>query len=231
VRLKKETPMDGAVGGGQRRTAGLLMVLAALATTGCTSARHVYFRPAGEYQGAGADWVAKRVYSLPPGSREVKVQIAARGKTDENDRGVTFDTLHVRLEIENGGQSAFTLDPATVRLLDDEGRAVEGAEAYAGRNRTGTITIAAGAGAAYDLVLDLPGSARLQDVGSLRLAWPYRYGDKAQQVTTKFIKIEQVNYYYPYHYPPYGYYDPWFYDPWYGPWGRRRSGFGYYHGW
>ena len=224
--------MDGAVCGGRRWPAVLLVTLAAaLAATGCSSARYTYFRPAGEYEGAGANWVAKRVYGLPPGTREAKVQIAARGRSNENERGVAFDTLHVRLEIENGGQAAFTLDPADIRLLDDEGRAVEGAEAYAGRNRTGTITIAGGAGAAYDLVLDLPGSARLQDVGSLRLAWPYRYGDKAYEVTTKFIKIDQVNYYYPYQYPPYPYYDPWLHDPWYGPWGRRRIGVGYYHGW
>jgi len=223
--------MDGAYRGG-RRTAPLLLILAAaLGGAGCASGRYTHFRPAGEYQGAGTGWVAKRVYDLPPGSREVKVRIAARGRSDENERGVTYETLHVRLEIDNGGTSAFTLDPAAVRLLDDEGRAVEGAEAYAGRNRTGTITIAAGASAVYDLVLDLPAAAPLADVGSLRLVWPYRYGETAQEVTTKFIKIDEVNYYYPYHYAPYPYYDPWFYDPWYGPWGRRRIGIGYYHGW
>lgn len=224
--------MDGALRGRRWRAAGLLvMFAAALAATGCASGQYVYFRPAGEYQGAGANWVAKRVYGLPPGTREVKVQIAARGRSEENERGVMYDTLHVRLEIENGGKSAFTLDPAAVKLLDDEERAVEGAEAYAGRNRTGTITIAAGAGAAYELVLDLPADARLQDIGSLRLAWPYRYGDKVYEVTTKFIKIDQVNYYYPDYHPAYYRYDPWYYDPWYGPWGRRRLGMGYYHGW
>ena len=224
--------MDGAPRDRRRWATGLLVaVAAALAATGCSTARYTHFRPAGEFQGAGANWVAKRVYDLPPGSNEVKVQIAARGRTDENERGIAYDTLHVRLEIANGGQSAFTLDPAAVKLLDDEGRAVEGAEAYAGRNRTGTITIAGGAGATYELVLDLPGSARLEDVGSLRLAWSYRYGDKTHEVTTKFIKIEQVNYYYPYYYPPYYDYDPWYYHPGYGPWGRRRFGFGYYHGW
>jgi len=222
--------MDGALR--DRRRWGLPAILAAaLAATGCASARHTYFRPAGDYQGAGANWVAKQVYRLPPGSEGVEVQIAARGTSNENERGVVYDTLHVRMEIENRGKSAFTLDPAAVKLLDDEGRAVEGAEAYAGRNRTGTITIAAGAGATYELVIDLPGSVRLQDVGSLRLAWPYRYGEQTYEVTTKFIKIDQVNYYYPHYHPAYPYYDPWFHDPWYGPWGRRRIGIGYYHGW
>ncbi len=219
--------MDGAPRDRRRRAAGLLVMLAAaLAATGCSSARYTYFRPAGEYQAAGASWVAKRTYDLPPGTREVKVHVAARGRSQENERGVAYDTLHVRLEIENGGQAAFTLDPAAVKLLDDEGRVVEGAEAYAGRNRTGTITIAAGASAVYELVLDLPADARLQDIGSLRLAWPYRYGDKTQEVTTKFIKIDQVNYYYPDYHPAY-----YHYDPRYGPWGRRRFGSGYYRGW
>ncbi|HUU10757.1 MAG TPA: hypothetical protein VM431_09480 [Phycisphaerae bacterium] len=206
------------------------LLLAALASapalTGCTTAQHVYFRPSGAYQSAGSDWLAKRTYNLPPGSKDVRVEVAARGRIDTNERGVVYDSLHVRLGVENGGESAFSLDPAAVRLLDDEGGVVAGAEAYAGRNRTGKITIAAGAHAAYELVFDLPATIRLENLGSLRVAWPYRYGDKDDTVTTKFIKVEEVNYYYPRPYP-----DPWYYDPWSSPWGHRHMGAGYYHGW
>jgi len=64
--------------------------------------------------------------------------------------------------------------------------------------------------------------------------WPSRYGDKAVEGNTKFIRIEEVTYYYPdYYYYPYGLYPypypypypygPW-HDPWYGPYGR-----GYYY--
>ena len=33
-------------------------------------------------------------------------------------------------------------------------------------------------------------------MGSFVLIWPYRYGDKTYEGRAKFLKIEQVNYYY-----------------------------------
>ena len=48
--------------------------------------------------------------------------------------------------------------------------------------------------------------------------WPYAYGDKPYEEATKFIKIEEVDYYAPGYYYGGGYYGP-YYDPWYGPYG------------
>jgi len=215
-----------------RHTFGALtLALAALLlSSGCGGANWTHFRPAGESQAAGAGWIAQRTYRLPTEKPAVTVRLAARGRTETGEQGVTFAALHVRARVENGGEKGFTLRPARMRLLDDEGNAITGAEAYAGRNRTGAITVAGGADATYELVFDLPAETDLADLGSVRLRWPYTYGGAEHTVTTKFVRIEEVYYYRPGYYRPY-YHDPW-YDPyWYGPWRRSRFGVGYYHGW
>jgi len=197
---------------------------------GCGGVSWTHFRPAGEHEAAGADWVARRTYRLPPEKPAVTVRLAARGRTETGEKGVAFAALHIRLRIENGSEKGFTLRPADMCLLDDEGHTVRGAEAYAGRSRTGAITVAGGADATYELVFDLPAEIDLANLGSFRLRWPYVYGGKKHTVTTKFVRLEEVYYYRPGYYRPY-YYDPW-YDPyWHGPWPRGRFGVGYYHGW
>jgi len=214
-----------------RVAVGLALLLAA---AGCGGANYTYFRPAGDYQAAGSDWIAQRAYRLPPDAGTVTVEIAARGRTAANEKGVTYESLNVRFRIENRGEAAFTLKPAAVRLLDDEGRRMTGAEAYAGRDRTEAITVAGGADATYELVFDLPGGTELKNLGSVRLEWPYQVGDTPDTVTTKFLRIEDVyyytpGYYYPYH--PYYYHDPWYHDYWYGPRPRHRFGGGFYGRW
>jgi len=208
-----------------------LTALLALAATaaGCGGTHYTHFRPAGDYQAAGSNWIAKRTYTLPPQTGKVKVEIAARGQTSTNDKGVEYALLNVRFRIENRGEEAFTLKPADVRLLDDEGRRVQGAEAYAGRNPTGTITVAGGTDATYELVFDLPSGTDLEDLGSVRVQWPYQVGDTKATLTTKFLRIEDVYFYAPGCYPYY-YNAPW-YDYWYGPGPRYRVWAGYYHGW
>jgi len=207
-----------------------IVLAAGLLAAGCGGASYTHFRPAGDYDAAGTDWVAQRTYRVPPEKAAVTVRLAARGQTDTNDRGVEFATLHVRVGIDNSGEKAFTLKTADIRLLDDEGHAAGGADAYAGRNRAGTITVAGGVDATYELVFDLPPETQLKDLGSVRLRWPYVYGDAEHTVTTKFLRIENVHYYRPSYYRPY-YHDPW-YDPyWYGPYPRHHFGYGYYHGW
>jgi len=217
----------------QRHGVGLaaaLALAAGLLAAGCGGVNWTHFRPAGDYQPTGADWVAQCTYRLPPEKPAVTVRLAARGRTDTNEEGVSFSALHVRVGIDNAGEKALTLRPADVRLLDDEGHAAGGAEAYAGRNRTGTITVAGGADATYELVFDLPPETDLADLGSVRIRWPYVYDGGEETVTTKFLRIEQVYYYRPGPYHPY-YYDPWYYDHWHGPYPRHRFGYGFHHGW
>jgi len=219
------------------RTAAVLALALAATAAGCGGTRFTHFRPAGDYQAAGTGWVAKRIYTLPPETGQVKVEIAARGRTATNDKGVEYESLNVRFRIANRGEAAFTLKPADVRLLDDEGHRVQGAEGYAGRDRTGAITVAGGADATYELVFDLPTGTDLKNLGSVRIQWPYQVGDTRDTVTTKFLRIEDVyyytpGYYYPYHpYYPYYYHDPWYYDYWYGPFPRHRVGAGFYGRW
>ncbi len=233
------TPRAGAVGAETHRARAVLLraaVLAAVLATGllsagCGGAGWTHFRPAGESQAAGAGWIAQRTYRLPTGKPAVTVRLAARGRTETGEKGVASATLHVRIEIHNEGEKAFTLRPAEMRLLDDEGHAAGGADAYAGRNRTGALTVAGGADATYELVFALPAETDLADLGSVRLRWPYTCGGAEHTVTTKFVRIEEVHYYRPgYYHHPY-YYDPWYYNHWYGPWPRGRFGVGYYHGW
>ena len=209
------------------RLAGVAAI--AVLAAGCGK-EYVHFRPAESPEAASAGWIAKGKFRVPPDARTVSVELSVRGTTDENERGVRYEALHVRLNARNAGQETFTLDPAAVKLAADEGRTQVGAEAYRGKNRGGLVNVAAGTGADYELVFDLPAGARFERLGSVRLIWPYRYGDKAYEAAAKFIKIDEVYYYTPYRYDPYYYYGspywygPRYYDPWY------PSGYGGFHG-
>jgi hypothetical protein len=224
---------------GTRRLArlGLPALLVAVATgaVGCGGPQTVYFRPAEGAQGAGPSWIAQVTYALPPSTKAVRVTLAARGEIGETDEDVRYERLNVRFEVRNTSGETFTLDPSGLALMDDEGRRVSGAQAWAGRNPAGVIHVAAGADATYELLFDLPPEVHLERLGSVRLVWPYKLGEASGETSTKFLRIEEVNYYYPDYYyygPAYGpYYDRWYYDRRHGPWGGRRYGYGFYHGW
>jgi hypothetical protein len=74
-----------------------------------------------------------------------------------------------------------------VKLVDDDGRAVTGAEAYRGRNRVQEIQVPPGAGDRLELVIELPPPIRFSSMGSFVLIWPYRYGDKTYEGRAKFL--------------------------------------------
>jgi len=193
--------------------AGVLASLA-LAVAGC-GREYVYFRPAENPQGASPGWVAQGRYRVPPGEGAVEVSLSARGMVEAEKGEDSRRTLEVRFAVRNQGQATWSLDPAQTKIVDDDGRQVAGARAWQGRSRMGAILIAGGASEAFSLTFDLPEEARFESLGSLRVAWPYRYGDKPYEGSTKFIRIEEVTYYYPDYYGPY--YGPYFYGPYYGP--------------
>jgi len=204
----------------------------ALAAAGC-GPTYVYFRPVEGAQAAGPGWVARGEYRVPPEMPYVNVSLSARGTIGKNPRGVEFEQVNVQVAVVNRAPQPWLLNPAEVKLVDDDGRAVTGAEAYRGRNRVQEIQVPPGAGDRLELVIELPPPIRFSSMGSFVLIWPYRYGDKMYESRAKFLKIEQVNYYYPdsYYYYPYGYSYPYPYPYSYGPWyyspalpGMRRRG-------
>jgi len=185
-------------------------VLAAIVAAGCAGPNYVYFRPAPPSEVTSPTWVTKGAPNPSAGSGFLDVNLSARGVVSERKDQAPQEALEVELSVGNRGGETFRLDPGQVRLMDDEGKAITGAEVAAGTPATGPIELAAGQKGTFTLVLQLPQGDRFEDIGSLRLIWPYRYGDAPYEAETKFIKVEQVNHYYP------SYYDPW-YDPWYGP--------------
>jgi hypothetical protein len=214
-----------------------LPAILALAAAGCGK-EYVYFRPAENPQGASPGWVAQGKYRIPPTEGAVEVALSARG-TVETDKGhAERSSLEVKFDVRNRGASAWSLDAAAAKIIDDDGRQVAGARAYSGKTQTGQIAIAGGARETFYLTFDLPENVQFESLGSLRVIWPYRYGEAAFEGQTKFIRIEEVTYYYPdypgYYYGPYygyyplppyygpRYYDPWYYDPWWGPPGYRH---------
>jgi hypothetical protein len=214
-------------------TGTLLLGALALSATGC-GPEYVYFRPAENPQAASPGWIAQGRYNLPPGTMSVAAEISARGIIEKQKHEEERRTMEVRFSVRNRGPAPWTLDPATVKIVDDEGRATVGVRAYLNKTPVGPVTVGGGARATFTLVFDVPADVRFESLGSLRVIWPYRYGDSALEVSTKFVRIEEVTYYYPdyyyyppyygpYPYPPYGpyYQDPWYYDPWYGPYGYR----------
>jgi len=231
------------------RASGWAMILGALVlvVAGC-GPEYIYFRPAENPEGASPGWVAQGKYDLPPGTQSAEVEISARGVIEKEKNGEgNKRILEVRFSVRNRGAAPWTLEPATVRVIDDEGRVIVGARAYRDKNPVGTLMTGGGMRTTFLLVFDMPNEISFKAIGSLRVVWPYKYGDKAFVVNTKFVRIEEVTYYYPdyygypygpypygppyygpygpYAYPPYGpyYYDPWFYGP--RPYGYRH---GYY---
>jgi len=225
----------------------LMLGAFALLAAGC-GPEYVYFRPAQNPEGASPGWVAQGKYNLPPGTQSVEAEISVRGVIEKQKNAEPRRLLEVRFTARNRGPSPWTLDPATVKVIDDEGRATVGARAYLNKESVGTITVGGGNRTAFLLVFVMPPNMRFESIGSLRVIWPYRYADKPYEVATKFVRIEEVAYYYPdyyygypyyppsygpYPYPPFGpyYYDPWYYDPWYGPYYGYRGyrGYGRHH--
>jgi hypothetical protein len=212
----------------------LLLATLALAMEGC-GPEYIYFRPAENPEASSPGWVAQGKYGLPPGAPSVQVEISARGVVEKQKKAEEKRMLEVRFSVRNRGPVPWTLDPATAKIVDDEGRTTVGARAYQDKNAVGATTLGGGTRGTFLLVFDMPANVRFEAIGSLRVIWPYRCGDRAFEAETKFIRIEEVAYYYPdyypypyyapYPYPPYGpyYYGPGYYDPWYGPYGR-----GYY---
>jgi hypothetical protein len=222
------------------RAAGRMLMLGAFAllAAGC-GPEYVYFRPAENPQGASPGWVAQGRYLLPPDTQAVSVDLSVRGVIEKKKKAEETRSLEVRFAVRNRGPQPWTLDPATAKIIDDEGRVTAGARAYQDKSLIGVIAVPGAAQTTFLLVFTLPANIRFEELGSLRVVWPSRYGDKAIEGNTKFIRIEEVtyyspDYYYPYYYGPYPYpygpypypypYGPW-YDPWYGPYGYG----GYYH--
>ena len=230
---------------GLRQAAGWTLILGAFALmTGGCGPEYIYFRPAENPQGASPGWVAQGKYLLPPDTRVVSVDISARGVIEKKKQAEETRSLEVRFTARNRGPQPWTLDPATVKVLDDEGRMTAGAQAYQDKSPIGVITVPGGARTSLVLIFTLAPGTRFEELGSLRVIWPSRYGDKAIEGNTKFIRIEEVTYYspdyypyygpyygpYPYPYGPYLYpygphpygYDPWYYDGFYGYRGYYR---------
>jgi len=195
----------------------LLACLAALAVAGCgEQVERVYFRPVGAAEATGPGRVAEGKYRLPPGSGQAEAAVSARGTISRTkDRGLE-ETIAVRYEVQNRGTMALAIDPAKVRLLDDDGHQVGGAAATV--QPIAPIVVGGGTKAVFELRFPLPAEVRLDNIGSIRVVWPYTYGEKAYETSTKFIKIDQINYYEPGYYYGGWYYGP-YYDPWYGPYG------------
>ncbi len=220
---------------GVRIAAILAVGLLAAGAVGCKGRDYVYFRPARDPQGAPRDWVARGETQLPPESGAVELNVAARGVIEEEEGRVPEESVEVRMHVANRGPETFVLDPADARLIDDEGVEGTGAWVEKGDEKGGPIVVGPGEKARYTLRLDLPPGTRFENIGSFRVRWPYRYGADSHTAETKFIKIEEVEYYYPYD-RHYYYYDPWYYPyhphyyhrPWYGRW-HFGLGYTYHH--
>lgn len=214
---------------------GALVALAAVVTGGCGRTEYVAFRPAVAPVPAAPEWIAEGHIQVPPESPAVDVGLSGRGVIDEHKSGALEQRFLVRMQVTNHGDKPFQLAPGAASLLDDDGREAVGAEVESGGPRSGTLEVAPGRTATYELIMNLPSGARFETVGSLRLRWPYRYGDADHKAETKFLKIEQVHYYRPGYYDPwyYPYYGPYYYPYYYGEYGPAwhwRFGFGYSHG-
>ncbi|MCX5677094.1 MAG: hypothetical protein NTX87_19065 [Planctomycetota bacterium] len=227
------------------RIAGYTLLLGALAlaASGC-GPEYIYFRPAENPQGASPGWIAQGKYNLPPDTQSAEVEISARGVIEKPKKAEERRMMEVRFSVRNRGPAPWTLEPATVRIIDDEDRVMVGARAYRDKNPVGTLSVGQGTQATFLLVFDMPAGANFEAIGSLHIIWPYKYGDKAFTVNTKFVRIEEVTYYYPdyYGYPyyppyygpypygpygPYSPYGPYYYDPWlYGPGPYGYPGYG-----
>jgi hypothetical protein len=206
-----------------------LAALAAILAAGCAGPQRVAFRPAAAPDAATLQSDAKGRVRVPPESGAAEVDLAVRGIGERTKTGAVEQRVLARLRVTNRGDATFRLDPAAVGLVDDDGREAVGAAVETGGPRQGPFEVAPGKTGQCELGLRLPAGSRFDRIGSLRLRWPYQYGDKSYKAETKFIRIEEVAY------PPPAYYDPW-YDPYYpyypyrDPGWHWRFGMGYTFG-
>ena len=202
---------------------------------GCAETQYVHFRPVSTPAGDVPEPFARGTFRLPPGREVVAVEVAARGVIEKTSGGELRETVRVRLAMDNRGDEDFVMDPAKVRLVDDEGRAQIGAtvepgarparEAHRGEVRQNRIFLHGHGAGDYALVFDLPAGARFETLGSFRFIGSYEYGGEVYEAEVKFVKVDVVYRYERYPYPCHPYY-PWMDDEW----GRWRFGFGYYYG-
>jgi hypothetical protein len=194
-----------------------LVILASVAVAGCgAQTERVYFKPVGTSDAAGPAWVAEGRYRLPPGTGLAEASISARGTIEKSKEAGVQEWIGLKFQVQNRGPQAFSIDPAKVRLMDDDGNQIGAAPTASSLNPAAVVP--GGTKTAFELTFMLPGQVRLANIGSIRVAWPYTYGEKPYEITTKFLKIEEVNYYEPGYYYGGWYYGP-YYDPWYGPYG------------
>ncbi len=213
------------------RTVILVGLVTLAVASGCAKS-DVYFRPAQAPRAAGGGWGAKAQYALPDPEQNITVEVAARGTITEREDQIDLQRIRVRFEIQNTSPQAFTLQADQAHIVDDEGRTVTEPN-FAGENVTTDAVVVPPEGKIdADLIFKLPPEIRFDTLGSFRLVWPYRVGEKAHTLETKFIKVEEVVYQSPYYYDPY--YPPYAYSPYryrhpyhYGPGGYWRMGYGY----
>ncbi len=221
------------------RSGRALLVLAAVLSVagaaGCGGPRYVYFRPARETHRPVDDYAPEGEEKLPPEAGDIDVGVAARGVVRGKKDEVPEESVHVHLDVANRGAEPFVLEPAGARLIDDEGNERAGARLENAAEDGAPLALPPGKKAKYTLAFDLPRGTQFESIGSFRVRWPYRYGDRGYTAETKFIKIEEVEYdyypgpYYGPYYGPYHYYHPsyywhypyhypYYYRPWYGRW-------------
>jgi len=194
------------------------LAVAVLAAAGCAGSenRYVGFRlvgvslaavPAGVKEGQPAP---AAVQAEAPA---IGVMIGGHGTIMKGKQGAEHEAFHVHMVLTNTRDKPLVVDPAKAWLVDDTGRTmVTGAAAYSGNHVLKTIEVQPGAAAAFSLAFTLPEAEKLQDIGSLRLMWPYEYGGKALTGSAKFVRTTHIAYHGPSPYGPPGTKVPPYYD-------------------
>jgi hypothetical protein len=168
-----------------------LCILISVVCGGCHATSHVVYFRVVEVGMTRVPVEPTSTAPLPaPTAPLVRFTVLGHGTTQPERDGGETEAFHAHFRIDNWGIHAFQLDPARVCLYDDEGNKIACAEAFNGNRKMESVTVKPDSRELFTLAFTMPDKTPFARLGSLRMVWPYTYGDQRFAATAKFVKTE-----------------------------------------
>jgi hypothetical protein len=126
-------------------------------------------------------------YFLPPGTRNVRVQLSAIGNTVLGESGDMVHVVTVQLLFTNGGPAALAVNTPAMLLTWPEGNVSVGPKARPGDPRRLPLGLRPGGRDFIEVQFQLPAGTSLPPVAELGVEMPYAYGNRAYAGHLAFV--------------------------------------------
>ena len=151
---------------------------------GCQTTHRIGFVPVESRVLSGPDLPAEEDRGDPSSRIRISWRVSGWYREEgEEDRGPEID---VALYCSNVSQEAFVIEPATLRILDDEGRAFH--PDLTAEERSSTLVCDPESAATFVIPFRPEAWLDLANVASIRIIWSYRVGPYEREMQTKFFR-------------------------------------------